>query len=224
MRPFPLLLVLAACAGQGDDDLDDTDGERPDGLDCDDVTTSLAFEADSPLGFAAADVADALVGETTVDAWMGPGPATISVTVGLSDLGAPTFHDLEPAEDTDGGSETDLPLGAPDAGPCADYLEIPATVTFASGDGAFDETLAVALRALTPVDASAGADLDPDALEGTFTITEIDPDDWDEVSLSFSNSWGEGTVRGELYLSASRDLGGGMGEGFVGPVLRWPAE
>jgi hypothetical protein len=224
MRNVTLVLTLSACVGPAGDGLDDTDGERPDSLQCDDTPTELAFDADSPLGFSAADVAEALVGSRTVDAWMGEGPATISATVGLTDLGAPTFHDLEPAEDADDLEDTDPELGAPDAGPCVDHLELPANAAFASGDGAFDETFAVRLRATTPSDAAAHHDLDPDALRGTYVVTGLDPDAWDEVSLSFVNTWGDDTVRGELLVSASRDLGDGVSEGFVGPVMRWPAE
>lgn len=224
MRNLTLALTLAACTVTGGDDLDDTDGERPDAVQCDDTSTALAFDAQSPLGFAAADLVDTLGGAHTVDAWMGGGPATISVTIDLSELGSPTFHDLEPVDDTDEGDDADPPLGAPDAGPCSDYLGLPATVALASGDGAFDETLSVQLRATTPGDAAAEAELDPDALSGSYEVTGIEPDAWDEVSLSFVNTWGDDTVRGEVLLMASRDLDSGVSEGFSGPVMRWPAE
>jgi hypothetical protein len=41
------------------------------------------------------------------------------------------------------------------------------------------------------------------------------------VSLDLWASWSDGVVTGQVSMSASRERGGGVGMGMVGPVLVW---
>lgn len=218
MRPL-LLLLLPACTRSGDDGLDDTDA--PDVIPCDDITSRLDPDEVSPLGFSGADVLTPIAAaRTTAATWPEPPrEGETTVTIAVAGNGDPTFHERSVSEDAD----TDALSDADPA--CPDQLEVPVLVTFGSADGAFDEALPMSVWALTASDPVSGSvPLDVDALTGTYTIEEIDPSAWDDVELSFENTWGpDATLTGQVSISARRMVGD-VGEGFVGPVLRWPAE
>jgi hypothetical protein len=197
---------------------DDTGGAESWGVQCEDATTTLAAGEASALGFSGEDVLAVVAGPTSLDAEWTDSGTTTAVTLALTLTGSPVFHDQTEIVDTGGYG-----VGAdPEGGWCPDYLEVPVTIQFSTADGAFAETLSGAIQATSTDSLSAGGELDYANLGGSYTLTEIDPAEWDDVSLSLNNAWSDGQVRGAVSLSATRELGGGVGEGLVGDVLRWP--
>jgi hypothetical protein len=228
-----LALGTIACGDKADEDddtadndpsdvegsMDDTGGTDGWGNPCDDTPATLAMGDASPLGFSADEMLAVAAGPNTADAIWTETSGTTTATLSLAAAGAPVFHDLEFVSDTGdhGGADWD------EDSACPDYLEVPVTMTFSTGDGAFSESISASLTAASLASLSAGADLDHAALGGSYTVTEIDPSEWDEFSLSVANRWSDGAVSGAVSMSASRSLDNGMGEGMVGDVLRWPA-
>lgn len=214
-----------------DTDAVDTDEGRPDHIPCEEVATPVALDEVTALGFSAADVLAAVVGEASATATFTEEhrDTTVTITTSAADGAVFVLHERTPApddtDDTDPQSDGP-PQGAPDEGACPDWLEVPIDVRLATADGAFDEARTGTILTSELATLSAGGDLAWDALTGTWDVTTVtDPADWDTVSMSWSNQWeAGGTIRGQIDLSASRDDGGGVGSGLVGPVLRWPAD
>ena len=228
---FPLL--LAACGDKTevrDTATDDggLDGEgtggMPDQIDCEDVTTVLAAADTSPLGFSADEVLAIVAGPTLATATYPDGGATTGLSISLALVGDPVFHERTEVVDTGGGgADTGPAWGAPSGadGGCPDWLELPLSLRFVTDDGAFDESVSSTMLAMDLASLWASADLDWENLGGSYTFTEIDPTEWDEVSLSVSAGFSGGATNGQVDMSASRTVSADMGEGMVGPVLRW---
>lgn len=181
---------------------------------CDEVTSIVPSGEVTALGFSADQVIAAVSGPLAADAeWVAEEgrPATtvsLSVTAGTGEV---LFRDLSPG------------YLAPSIGaspPCFDILEVPARVEFSSGDGAFAEVREVSLMVSDLSAISASFPLDWATLDGTFAFATIDPAEWDEVTLDVSTQLVPSVV-GEVQVSATREAGT-MGEGLVGPLLRWP--
>lgn len=222
-RWIPLVL-LAACQAGNTDGKDDTDTTGlPDITPCSEETTTLALDEASPLGFSGQEVLDAAGQSTSSQGTYTPdeGGGTTTVSVGVGSRGDAVFHDREVIVDTDDGVEGPA-IGA-DPG-CPDWLEVPVTFTLLTSDGKFEERTSAAILAMTLTSLSVTAELDWASLGGTFTFQGIDPTAWDTVSLDVENTWAHGEVSGQVNMNASRDEGGGMGSGMVGPVLVWPSE
>ncbi len=233
-KPILVTLVLAAACGKPADE--DTGGDDrgtggddsgshgdPDAFECVDTVTRLSLGNVSPLGFSGDDVLAAISGPVSAPAAWTERSGAPSITLSVSSPGRPKFHDLEPAAHTgDTGARSE---GHPDA-PCSDYLELPVTVSFSSDDGAFAEALSTTMWVADLADLHVDASMDPAALAGNFTFTEIDPTEWNSVSLELSNSWSAGAIQGQVIMDASRQTEGDNGEitGSVweAPVLVWP--
>jgi hypothetical protein len=209
---FALPLLLAACAltPPRDDEDDPTGlpgGGQPDPM-C--TFTESAIDADdaSALGFSANDVVAAVAGvraDTLV--YNAGGSTALSLELTAAEDLAATLVDGEPID----------PGLPPDA--CADSLRVSLVLDFSSDDGAFAESMAVVAYPTELAAIPVGGDLDLASLGGSFTSPDIgDPSAWDSATLSISATFGAADQEGRLDVSASRDLGGGMGEGVVGPV------
>lgn len=224
MRTFALTLSVAfaaACTTTEHSKPTDSDSGsygRPDYIACEDTTTALDLADVSPLGFSGDDVLAMVAGPLSAAAEWSERAGAPTVTVSVMTAGTAIFHDLEPALDTGGA----VAEGAPD-GPCSDALELPVTVSFSTDDGAFAEHSTTAMWVTDLAYVSVGAALDPAALGGTFTFTEIDPAEWDSVTLDLSNSWTGDGITGQVSMQASREVGPNTGEGMIGPVLQWPS-
>jgi hypothetical protein len=135
------------------------------------------------------------------------------VSLSVVAAGDPVFHDRSPADS--GGSGTSA------SNACPDTLEVPVSLSFSSGDGAFAEGVATALTVLDVNALSVSAPLDWTALSGSFAFVTIDPTAWDLVSLDLESTLTP-AVSGQVQVSATKDTGPSTGKGFVGPLLRWP--
>jgi len=221
MRLLPLLLI-SACFNEGDLKIADTGlhSGQPDYQVCDDATSVLEQDAVCALGFSADDVLAVVTGPASAAATWTDGDAATTVTISASLAGDVVYHDRSPVEDTGGPGDTGYAMGAPDDG-CADWLEVPVTLGLATDDGAFDESVVASILAMDTASLWASAELDWAALGGSYVFTEIDPAEWDEVSLGVFAGWSAGAMTGQVDMNASRAIGEGVGQGLVGPVLRW---
>jgi hypothetical protein len=221
MRLLPFLL-LSACFDDTERQGSDTGlhAGQPDYQACDDTTSVLTQDEPCPLGFSADDVLAVVAGPASASATWTDGGATTTVTIQALLAGEVLYHDRSPVEDTGGPEDTGPAMGAPDDG-CPDWLEIPITLGLTTDDGAFDESVTASIMAMDTASLWASAELDWTALGGNYTFTEIDPSEWDQVSLSVSSGWSAGALTGQVDMSASREVSEDMGEGMVGPVLRW---
>ncbi len=184
-----LFFILAACTfdpdpGQSGEEL----------ITCAPASTAeyALDDATNPLGFAGQAVVDLVVREhTTTFTWDKDGAITDLVVDVASAATAVTYRDMEWQDD---GSGAEIAMAAAD---CPDDLLLAVTVGFTTADGAFAESWDVDLSAPTAEAAAAYVELDLDALAGTYTVTEVDPADFDAVraflDLAFDavGPWGE---------------------------------
>ena len=232
-----LLILLLACNPEPKDE-DDTgtthlggDGGGTDGMPsggCIEVARTPVTDSSKPVGtlpFAAdealavavgafhgtATLKDATGADVTVPADWGVDVPTELVAV-----------DME-VDTATGGTDTGPAMGAPEAEPaaCPDYSAGSVTGTLSTAPD--DESLWLyevwsgELALWSPTRASTGFTKDITALGGNYQ-PDFDPAEYDTAVLDL---WAETTKtgwHGELQWSASRDLGGGMGEGVVGPA------
>lgn len=200
-----------------DSNLDtDTSQGAPEEIPCDETTTTISINDITDLGFSGQDIIDIINTPTSILAnWVDDPNAFTMFTIEVTGAGDPIFHDLEVSGDT-GNSN----------GACTDYLEVPVILNFSTDDGAFDESPATTILVSDITLLSIGADLDPFNLNGSFVLTDIDPDEWDVITMDINNTWSGGGIQGQVNMSASRELSGDSGTlsgiGLVGPVLRWP--
>ncbi len=167
---------------------------------CTDRLRRLAVDAESPLGFSARDVLDAYAGSWEAPArWPVAGGGT-SLDMRLTwDEGRIRYHDLEPRADADGS--------------CEDFLAIEVEATFTTADGALDERFAAWLRAPSVDMVFLRASLDPDGLDGTYEVTEIEPGPGEELDLDLAATFREVGMAGDLRVQAGTR---------VQTILRWP--
>lgn len=128
------------------------------------------------------------------------------------------------AWDTGGGSDGER---------CADYITVQADWDFATGDGAFAESMRVTVTGHVADIGGIEHELDFASLEGTWAAPELeDPTAWDDVNIGFSAAIGVDVDSGSVSVFASRTIEGGgdtgdgepdvdMGEAMMGDVGRW---
>src|SRR5262249_37079897 len=82
---------------------------------------------------------------------------------------------------------------------CGAELVVVATLDFATDDGAFDESGSVQVHAHDAKHAQAELELDPSNLQGTYTVTEIDPKAYDSVRLQVDVEFADSALTGVVY-------------------------
>lgn len=156
------------------------------------ASAPLADDEASALGFSKADIAALVDGDhDAVLAWEAGGttPLALSVT-----LGAASFEDMEWIDDNTGDlAEQAMELG------CADVVQIEAAVTFATDDGAFDESWDTSVSAALADSASFWVDLNLAALGGTFVMPDADAYETVDafVNGTFDNTGAHGEISGQ---------------------------
>jgi hypothetical protein len=161
---------------------------------------TLAWSELSPLGFSADGLLRALGGEHETRLARADGTST-GLELGLQRVasGSVSFQ----------RRERESTAGSPDAGTaCGDVVSVPADLAFTTNDGAFRETWRVELIAQDPARAVGHAEIDLQALEGDYAVTELDPAAFDRVvgllELDLRAMAWAGELSGEGRTSSAR--------------------
>ncbi len=192
-----LLITMVAVGCMVDDGDSGQSGEENAGAMCDAVATAdYPFAESTPLGFTGQQVADLVVAEhASTLSWAKGGDTALTVAITTSATSI-TWRDNEYLDD---GSGIEIAMD------CADDLMLPVQAVFTTADGAFAETWALELSSVAVDAASAYQELDLDALSGTYTVTEVDPADFDSVRASLDLEIGaagaSGVVSGQAEES-----------------------
>lgn len=200
---------------------------------CDSTRDTIELDAVSPLGFSAADVV-ALAGGTHTEtlAWLeneiasSSGGEPTEVEVRLEFDGEARFVDRKPKQNT--GEELD------EAGPgialestCHDRLELEATLTLKTADGALDETLPVIVWSETERLAHAHFNLDADALAGSLEVSVEAPPGFEPdgpPKLGFDVRIADVGFAGSIGVQATFQSDDAVVAGAVGPIAQWPED
>jgi len=179
---LPLLLV-AACSssatGGGSGGPNDPNNPEPSLVGCLPVTTTpIGLDEPTALGFTAADVLAIADGDHQASlAWDKGGSTGLAVSV-TADAATARYVVREWQDDGSGSA-------AEPAIDCLDVIEIDAVTGFATEDGAFAESWTTTLSASEPGLVLLGASVAPDAIAGSYHVTEVDPAQYDELTLFF---------------------------------------
>ena len=178
-------LLSAACNVTDTGNPVDTGGE-PSGNagSCEEVETVITPDELTPLGFSAADVLGVAGGRHTETlAWLQGGLATSSggeptqVEVNVDFDGSARFIESSPRQSLGGsGSAADFAI-------CNDRVELDATLTVSTADGALDETVSAVLRAETARLATASFSIPSDELSGDLKVNVNAPDGFEPEGL-----------------------------------------
>jgi len=194
-------LVVSGCGGSNRPNSGGQTGGE--GVGCLPVaSTPLGLDDASPLGFTGADVVALVGGEHAGQlAWAKGGMTGVTVTFEYAG-GQVHFVDREWKDD---GSGTAAEISTD----CNDVIEVPGILSFATADGAFAESWPANVIAETKATATSGAKLDLEHLQGTYTVTEVDPASFDQVSASLAVSFEATGVHGSVDGMGSKCDGGG---------------
>ncbi|MEJ7733021.1 MAG: hypothetical protein WKG00_27965 [Polyangiaceae bacterium] len=213
--PASALLLVAVCAAalvgcdspQGGGQIG---GEKTAGC-YEVVSTPLALDEVSTLGFSAADALPTLEGPRTETLLWAKGGDTVLSLEALYVGGETRLVESEYRSYGQTTPELD----------CPPAIEIDLDLDFATADGQFAETWQATARADSAQSASFFHDIDLGALTGTYQVTEVDPADYDSVSVFasvvFSGQAASGSLSGQATFSESDRTGDD--DGTVGAEL-----
>ena len=194
-RPALLVLVSAwTAAGCGSSD----GGSGGPPAECEPVQSrSLAWSERSPLGFSADELLGTLGSPRETRLRQSDGTSTaLSLAITRASGGSLSFQTRE-------RQSASL---EPEA--CADAMSLPVTLSFATNDGAFDETWTLELLAEGAGHATGHADVDLLTLEGSYTVTEVDPEAFDEIVGLLDIDLDASTWSGKLSGRGDSESGG----------------
>jgi hypothetical protein len=157
-------------------------------------TRMLAWSERSPLGFSADELLNSLGAERdTRLTWNDGTSTTLSLALARGASGSVEYQERDYVSDNSGAELV--------ATECLDVVSIPVTLTFATGDGRFTEDWELPLLAESVTRATGFSKIELSTLEGSFTVTQIDPAQFDEVlahvNLTLGSSVWSGTVSGQ---------------------------
>jgi hypothetical protein len=203
-----VLVLVAGCgsSGSGDSQLGTgvTGGQTgEEGSGCKaERTTRLAWSERSALGFSADDLLGALGDERDTRLTYEDGSSTtLSMTLARDDGGAVQYQDRAFVSD---GSGAEI---APEQ--CPDVVSVPVALTFSTGDQAFAEEWSLALLAESTTSASAQVEIDLETLRGNFTVTQVDPAQFDDVIAYLAITLAEDAWSGRLDGAGVQTSGSG---------------
>jgi hypothetical protein len=214
-------LLLPAAVACGSDDAaptpdPDTDGTQIGGQTGEETvgcfaveTRNLAWSELSPLGFSADALLNALGAERETRLEYADGSSTrLSLSLERSE-GRVAFEEREWTESPSGSGGAEPALAAEIApAQCGNVVSLPATLGFATSDGAFAEQLSLRLLAESTTHATAWVSLDTAALMGSFRPSGIDPAAYDRVLAQLTLTFGSDAWSGTLSGQASHEGGG----------------
>lgn len=193
-----VLLGSVMTLGCGSDD-SGADGPVPPGgqtgeetLGCQPVERDmLAWSERSALGFSADELLNALGSEVDARlAWSTSGSTPLTLGIERAS-GSVEFQTREFVSDGSGAE-----IGVPE---CNDAVAVPVTVSFTTADGAFAERWPVTLVAESITRVGVYRQVDVNDLEGSFTVTQVDPTRFDRVLAIFDLAFSAGVWAGRLY-------------------------
>jgi hypothetical protein len=202
--------ALATGCGSGDGGSEDDEPTPPGGqtgeetLGCQPVERDmLAWSERSSLGFSADELLNALGSESAARlAWSSGGSTPLTLRIERAAGGSVEFQTRDYVSDGSGAEPA-----SEIATECNDVVAIPVTLSFATADGAFAEEWPLTLLAESATRVSAYAQVDVDDLDGTFSVTQVDPSRFDRVlaivQLTFSGGAWTGTLSGQGIMSGS---------------------
>ncbi len=172
----------------------------------------LAWSERSTLGFSADELLNALGSEREGRlAWQNGTSTPLTLTLARAS-GSVEFQQRAWMND---GSGRELAT----SGDCNDVLALPVTLGFTTSDGAFAEQLQLTLLAQSAARADAFVSIDLDSLEGSFTVTQVDPADFDDVlaslTLAFDNDGWSGSLSGQAVTTGSAADGASSATNFA---------
>lgn len=191
-RDLGLLALLAACLPACVPDPS---------FECVDTPSELAsIDAESPLGFTAAQVLAAIEGERALTlTWSDDGPTryddpgtSVGATLSVAYAGgAVRYVDSEPSED--GDADIDLE--------CSPRLEIEVELSFVTEDRVFDESLTVTLTAWEVGRVEWLVPAPPGEVEGSLSVDDfVVSEGWTITGGDLRGSFVDGVAEGEYYL------------------------
>jgi len=101
---------------------------------------------------------------------------------------------------------------------CQNVLEVAIQLNFTTSDGKFLETVPATLVAADLNSIDTSVELNINQLQGSYTITELDPSDYDSIAMFLESNISN--RQGELWLQAAKD-GDGSGDDGVVSVERF---
>lgn len=181
--PLASLLLLVACDAGGQS------GEENVAWGCEVVSeTPIAADEVTPDGLTAQDAAALVTPFSGPLTWVEHPATTLDLTPTV-DVGSARFVDYELPE---------VGEGPEPALECVDTIEMDADLAFVTADGLLDELWSIVLVARDASTTDADAEIDPAALAGTYTVTEVDPADYDVVRMFVNPVWTSTAVSGRL--------------------------
>jgi hypothetical protein len=207
--------ALAIGCGSGDGGAEDDEPTAPGGQTGEETTGCLPVERDmlawserSALGFSADELLNALGSESAARlAWSTGGSTPLTLAIERAASGSVEFQTRDYVSD---GSGAELAMEV--ATECNDVVAIPVTLSFTTADGAFAEEWPLRLFAESATRVTAFVQVDVADLEGSFTVTQVDPSRFDRVlanvQLTFTGGAWTGTLSGQGIMSGSSNPNG----------------
>jgi hypothetical protein len=163
----------------------------------------LAWSERSALGFSADELLNALGSEGQGRLTWSSGSGTpLTLGVERAASGSVEFQTRDFVSDGSGAEPA-----AEIATECNDAVAVPVTLSFTTADGAFSERWPLTLLAESSTRVSAYAQVAVDDLEGTFSVTQVDPSRFDRVlaivQLTFVDGAWTGTLSGQGVMDSS---------------------
>jgi len=208
--------------GAGDGGKDDGTGSGGgDGAPCIDTEHPVDFDEQTPLGFSASDVVEAVAGPHASQLeWIDSPDYQVEWAGDSVDLTLDVSYDDGELVYVD--SQVDPESGYTDEG-CTSYLRMGVVIGFATGDGVFAEHWDVTLFVRQLERVSFDHEIDLDAIEGTFSADDIAlGEDTELDSLDAGGQFEEGSTKGSIMIRTFSDMGGGQGAMGRGNLACWP--
>lgn len=232
------LCTLACSLSLGCSNVTDTgnphrdNGGEAGGDDCARAPSPIELDEVSSLGFSAADLV-ALAGGTHTEtlAWLenelahSSGEGSTEVEVRLEFAESARFVDRSPKPSEDNGQEGDPDIGYEYS--CNDRLELDATLTLKTADGALDESVPVVVWAESERVVHTNFSLDTDEIAGSLEVTVEPPPGFEAdgpPQLQFDVKIADVGFVGSIAVMGTYTGNGGVAAGGGGPIAKWPKD
>lgn len=153
---------------------------------------------------------------------VGPEQGEGQLTLTVAHAGGEIRYVASVPKESDGGAELDggneASIAAEDA--CVSRVEIDVQLTMVTSGGALDDTVTAVIASSDPRHVTLAAELDPDALGGSLSVTPVQ-EGFTLEKLIVSGGMAAGTSYGSIGVQLEYDDGDVAGVGF-GSIAQWP--